>query len=216
MELKASSLLNDASLVSYYRFEGNSNDSKGSFNGTDTAITYSSANGKFGQGAGLNGTNSKIVFSTDSSLNVGGAFTLSLWVYPTAYPASAYNVINKLTYATSGWMLYADINHLWNFFCYGLTPISVTIGDAYSLNTWQNIVATYNGNALSIYLNGELKDSKSTTGTPSVSTNALEIGRYDVLYFPGKVDDVAIFSRALNQSEVSNLYNESSGFFNFF
>ncbi|MEK7174285.1 MAG: hypothetical protein AAB759_01355, partial [Patescibacteria group bacterium] len=50
-ELYSTSFFSDSNLLNYYRFEGNSNDSKGSNNGTDTNISYSSSYGKFGQGS---------------------------------------------------------------------------------------------------------------------------------------------------------------------
>jgi hypothetical protein len=59
--------------------EGNANDSKGSSNGTSTDITYNTSNGKFNQGAGFNGTSSKITFADPS---IGAAFTLMMWLKP--------------------------------------------------------------------------------------------------------------------------------------
>ena len=50
IQLADTSLFSDANLVSYYKLEGNSNDSKGSNNGTDTSVDYGTAYGKFGQG----------------------------------------------------------------------------------------------------------------------------------------------------------------------
>ncbi len=61
VELFTYPLFLDANLVAYWRMEGNSNDSKGSNNGTDSNITYSNANGRFGQGAAFNGTTSSIL-----------------------------------------------------------------------------------------------------------------------------------------------------------
>ena len=55
-------------IVAYYKLDGNSNDSVGTNNGTDTAITYSVANGKINQGAGYNGSTSKITISNTSVL----------------------------------------------------------------------------------------------------------------------------------------------------
>src|ERR1051326_1866471 len=79
-EIYRTKLFNDPALVSYWRFEGNSNDSKGSNNGSDTSITYSSGNGNFGQGAGFNGSSSKIVITDNSSLHLLSAFTILGWI----------------------------------------------------------------------------------------------------------------------------------------
>lgn len=50
-ELYSTPLFNDASLISYYRMEGNSNDAKSSNNGSDSSMSYSTTSGKFGEGA---------------------------------------------------------------------------------------------------------------------------------------------------------------------
>lgn len=63
-----------------WHLNGNSNDSgPNGNNGTDTAMTYSPANGKFGQGALFNGSTSFISFSDVASLKPTGVFTLGCW-----------------------------------------------------------------------------------------------------------------------------------------
>lgn len=57
--LSATKFINDASLVSYWPLDGNSNDAKGSNNGTDTSVTYGTSYVpyvNFGQGANYNGS----------------------------------------------------------------------------------------------------------------------------------------------------------------
>ena len=65
-------------LVSYYKLDGNSTDIVGAKNGTDTSITYSIDNGKIVQGAGFNGSSSKIDVSLP--LNLNNNFTINLWM----------------------------------------------------------------------------------------------------------------------------------------
>ena len=60
-------------LISYWKFEGNSNDSIGANNGTDTTVSYNSSYGKIGQGVNTNGTLSNgINFGNNSILNSNG------------------------------------------------------------------------------------------------------------------------------------------------
>lgn len=59
--LGETSLGADANLKGYWRFDGNSNDAKGTYNGTDTAMSYSSAAPKFVQNAVFAGTPSLLV-----------------------------------------------------------------------------------------------------------------------------------------------------------
>lgn len=72
----ASTLLNN--IVLAYKLDGNSNDSVGSSNGADTAITYSAGNGKIVQGAGFNGTSS-VIKNTTLALPTT-EITIAVWV----------------------------------------------------------------------------------------------------------------------------------------
>jgi hypothetical protein len=107
---------------------GSSADSSGlGNNGTDTAITYSQANGRFGQGAGFNGSSSRIAIAT-SSYNVTG--------YVLAF-ATRRDLNTVSAYLIDGW--------------YDNTSV------IQSLNTWYlyTLVAV-NGGHTFLYLNGKL------------------------------------------------------------
>src|SRR4051812_13528905 len=65
-------------LVSYYRLDGNSNDAVGANNGSDTNISYSAGNGKINNGAGFNGTSSRIAIGTSLTANYTG-LTMAGW-----------------------------------------------------------------------------------------------------------------------------------------
>ena len=67
------------SLISYWKLDGDSTDATGNGNtGSDTAITYNAGNGKIVQGAGFNGTTSKIVLSTNIVMPTN--LTFSSWL----------------------------------------------------------------------------------------------------------------------------------------
>lgn len=60
---------------------GNSTDSSGNGNnGSDSNITYSQVNGKFGQGAGFNGVSSRINFPKNSNTYLYNNWTIIAWV----------------------------------------------------------------------------------------------------------------------------------------
>lgn len=208
-------LLNDANLVSYYRMEGNSNDSKGSNNGTDTNVTYSLANGMFGQGAGFAG-NGKILLPNGSSPTGGSARSISLWA-----KTSSTSIETMFSSGANGTALLFLI-HL-NTSAAGDVYFSSGSYDAYtaagtiSTGSFYHIVVTYSGGnldstTLKIYVNGVQKTLTFTaTGIPLNTTNSNFALGYDQVYntraFTGQIDDVAIFSRALSSTEISNYYN---------
>ncbi len=222
-ELYSSSLFSDSSLVSYYRMEGNSNDSKGSNNGTDTAMTYGTTNGKFGQGAGFNGSG-YITVGSPSSLNIG-QISLSFWLQVGSLAAD-YVPISKWWSDQASWVMYIDGSgssgfhdkirfHIvtneatpsWNY--------KATSNDALITGTWYHVVGTYDGSTVKLYLNGQLQtETTSVSGTLRTSSANLQIGAWgnvNTLPNGSKVDDVAIFSRALTATEVSALYNGTGG-----
>lgn len=91
---------------------------------------------------------------------------------------------------------------------YMYTPITKPISDGY----WHNIVGTYDGTTISIYIDGVLSGSSTTkTGTQVTnSTGPLSIGdRGSSSYVNGIMDSISVYSRALTTSEILANYNSS-------
>lgn len=77
---------------------------------------------------------------------------------------------------------------------------------------WYSMVYTFDGVYSKLYINGVLvsKVNRYTTFTPN--TNSLFIGKNEdpqyPYFFKGIIDEVRIYKRVLNQSEVTALYNK--------
>jgi len=73
-----------------------------------------------------------------------------------------------------------------------------------SADTWYHVAATYDGEALKAYKNGELITTTPCPGTPAADTNTLKLARHAAAaqYFAGTVDDARIYSRALTLEEI--------------
>lgn len=211
-EIFSSRYYNDSALVSLWRFEGNSTDSKGSNNGTDTAITYNASYGKFGQGALFNGTTS-VIQCPYLNYSTG---TISLWFNATSITNGPQFVVSNVNTDNSGsWI---------EFGCLSTGEISViqlnttykTSAGLVSTGSWNNVVFTQNGSGIKVYLNGERKTfdgGASTLWLNSISGNQFCIGalkRGSQIYTPlnGSLDDVAVFSRALSDNEIYELYHD--------
>ncbi len=79
--------------------------------------------------------------------------------------------------------------------------------DYLNLNQWYHIVLAKNSNGSYLYINGILDASNANTTT--INTK-LQLGRWNTSqYFPGSIDDVRIYKRALTAQEVLQLYKES-------
>jgi hypothetical protein len=230
IELYSTPIFNDSNLVSYYRMEGNGNDSKASNNGTPYNVTFGTSYGKFNQGASFNGSSSRITVVNGSGLNVIN-YTISLW--------SKRNVTNTehiqcmlsnkyqnfvgavIIYYTSGNLL--AVNHQ-NGTNDALLTTSSTFVDT---SNYHHIVVTHENSSSTIYYDGVAVTNGSHRDPdyggsyqPNFYQNigAFYTPGYAGSYHNGYIDDVAIFSRALTADEVYKLYtgnwNKNQFFFN--
>ena len=90
-----------------------------------------------------------------------------------------------------------------------------TTGFAPNLNEWYHVVGTFNGSQIKQYLNGELSQTTDYVGT-SQSGGAVRIARRwdsanndSINFFPGDIQMVRIYNRALDATEVSTNYSGS-------
>jgi hypothetical protein len=226
-ELSTTSLFSDANLVSYYRYEDNVNDSKGSNNGSATSITYST--GKYRKAATFNGTSSGIRITTTSALNVTtGNFSISSWINPTNFSAA------RRIYSKQG-------NQNTNQF--GILQFSTntsskligsfrnnTSGTSYSItsnadlvaSTWQHVVLTRSGTTFALYINGKLDKSETLGSVSNLSSDSsASFGAYwddgsstfSAGWWLGMIDDFAFFNRTLTGGEVFSIYQDGAPLF---
>jgi hypothetical protein len=77
-------------------------------------------------------------------------------------------------------------------------------------NTWYNISCTYNSSEMSIYVNGDFKNSTSKSGTISDNGSDFYIGYLAGIAsyaFNGNIGPIQIYNRALSANEVLHNYN---------
>ena len=97
---------------------------------------------------------------------------------------------------------------------YQLNTSDITSGSAISVDEWHHIVGTYDGTTQKLYIDGSLVSSATTSQTISTTTNA-EIGSRNFSdranEFLGKIDELAIFDRALTADEVTAIFRIKYG-----
>jgi hypothetical protein len=216
IELFNTPLYNDADLISYWRMEGNSNDSKDSNNGTDTTITYNASYGKFGQGASFGGA---------SKINIGDTgldatrFSISLWVYLPGNITSCQFYAKYSNVGGSHGVGFGISDTNQNYLKFWINGINLESQAALSTSTWYHIVAVYDGTKQYLYVNGTLNspgNSQNDSTDPTYGSTDAYLGVlwYDgnfTQYFTGYLDDVAFFDRVLTSTEISNLYTGNWG-----
>lgn len=218
-ELNSNALLSDANLVSYWRLEGNSNDSKSTNNGTDTGITYNASYGKFGQGAlFVPASSSKINFGTASALNPV-AVTYTLWIYVSAFTNAYACPMARDTVTNSAYVsIYSKQDGRIATYCLGATGgIGIDNGTSIVIGNggWHHIAMTYSSaDGLRQYVDGQADGTGASKGNLITSTTAnLWLGNdpnNTVRWFDGYIDDVALFNRVLTAAEILSLYTTGS------
>ncbi len=207
-------------LVGYWPFDGDLLDQGGNGdNGTNYGATFST--GKIKQGLTLG--SSKYVEVPDSpSLDITDKITLEAWVYPTAWtPTYENSILTKagdgdygvwnLHYKTTSKGFRFELNN-------GTTRTLFETTPSTALNAWYHVVGVYDGSEMKLYVNGVLKGSLATSGNIATNNSPLRIGKQFwwgsiYSYWSGKIDEVKIYNRALDATEVLEHYNDvnSSG-----
>jgi hypothetical protein len=82
-------------------------------------------------------------------------------------------------------------------------------------NTWYHLSATYDGETLKAYKNGNLITSNTApSGSPSTNSNPFTIAKNAALdqFFQGIVDDVRVYNRVLTQAQIrTDMYTPVGG-----
>ena len=194
-------------LVSYYKLNANSNDSVGSNNGTDTAISYATA-GIIGNCATFNGTTSQIAIADTTSLKPAN-ISISLWFKSTSADVSQM-LVSKYSSATPK-NYYLQIYSGTVYFGLGNGTSFVTIASSastYNDSNWHHLVATFDGTNLNLYINGiSVATPVAMSGSLTYEATSVYFGANNgVGFLTGSLDELAIFSRALSASEIAAIY----------
>jgi hypothetical protein len=197
-------------LVSYYKLDGNSNDAHGSNNGSDTSMSYSS--GKIGNAGSFNGSSS-INCGNDSSLNISDSITIAAWVKTSSPSQGDRRIVDKGKNGTSNGFLF-DLHTGARFV---IDPVNISTGENLPSNTWTLVTVMYDkpsGTAKIYYNATEKAKITGLSGSLTTSTNSMMIGNSPDASnkgFTGYIDEVGIWSRALTDDEIEQLYNNGNG-----
>lgn len=206
-----------SSTVSYWRMEGNSNDSKDSNNGTDTSMTYSSTNGKFGQHGVFSGSG-YINIGNPANLKITGASTLHAWV-KTSGNGSILSIWSWNGSDRKGVTILSNNGLQFESAVSGNTLHStyeVVVGGTINDGLWHMVDGTQDGANLNIYVDGINVGTIAWAHAPAFQTDVFYIGaRYFAAtgqnIITGSIDDVAVFNVALTPNQILGIYQEQSG-----
>jgi hypothetical protein len=175
------------------------------------STTTSPVAGKMGQGLKFNGTSQYV--NVGNPIDAPSAITISFWLKASSITTGTKEMIGKGTNGQNGYRFLLTAGG--QPFFQGKTTGGSTLFSASStsnivLNQWIHYVGTYDGTTAKIYVNGTLNRSDPwASGAITSNANPLGIGASVAGpdgFFPGSLDDVRIYNRALTASEVKQLY----------
>jgi hypothetical protein len=219
----------DSGLAGYWKLDDGSGTSAGdaSTNANTGTLTNGPTwtTGQIGGAVNFDGTDDYIDLGDLSVTESAPALTWSLWVNPANFSGGLRSLIAKFNNdnTQTSWMVETG-----NANAAGLIvaiPTTTTDGSTYgevttavlTVSTWNLVTVVFDGtqtgnsNRLKIYVNG-VQMLVTYTGTiPSTTqattSNARIAAKSNLTgYFPGLVDEVRLYNRALSNDEISQLY----------
>ena len=191
------------------------------FNVSVTALSTSLVDNNFA--LSFNGTDEYVSAGNSTTLDIASTITISAWVKTTDQD-SINNIVKKDDAANNrSWNISwrgstggGSRLVFWNWSTDGTYNYLYTTGapaSNFADGNWHHVIATYDGtadtNGAKIYLDGVLMSqgavSRAGTGL-KITTEPVLIGTD----LNGDIDEVAIWSRALDSTDVQRIYNGSS------
>ncbi|MCI0644113.1 MAG: hypothetical protein L0332_36110, partial [Chloroflexi bacterium] len=163
----------------------------------------------FGMALQLDGVNDYLFIPDTPSLDLT-AFTISVLVRPTQVTGDWQPLVVKEASdgGTRNYGLYINPNTPTIHYSFHHSDCqtwrSYNSNASLTLNEWNHVVMTYDGNTFQLYINGNLDSSRSIASPVCQNDHPVLIGRELARFqpFAGSIDEVRIFNRALSADEI--------------
>lgn len=213
--------LND-DLLSYWQFNGNSNNSSENGRNLDIFGNTGFGTGLFGQALSLMGNPNQYAQrpTNDPVFNFGNSdFTVQIWTNFHSTDGEQTLIEKFANQSGPGWTLtklpnntirFAGDDNLSSGFNIDTASLSISTG------VFHDFVVRRQGDTFNIFFDNNLVASNSFPYVISITTNPLLIGKRnpsDGRGFPvnGLIDEVAIWNRAISDTDIKYLYNNGVG-----
>lgn len=211
-ELYENTLINDGNLFSYWKFDGNSNDTKNNRNGSSSNVSYGINYGKFNQGGLFNGSSSKIDIASFFGSDVPN-MSINLWIKTTTATKSYLIQQRSMASVEGQFSLVINGNGTITFWDYnggyGFAE-NASSNTAVNNGFWHMVTFVKSGGSSGIYyIDGVQAGTHSGSNKWYNGSIPSSIGydrRDNNAYFNGQLDDISLFTRALNSNEVYSLF----------
>lgn len=187
-------------------------------NATGSAVNaIATTSCKVGDCRVFNGTNAYITLPTSTLKLQYASMTISAWIYLTSYATGTLGPTVISNTDTDGFALHINDGYPTVDLKLSGGTVSQAIGSSrVPLSTWAHVAMTYDGSSVRTYVNGALQGTAAGSGYVKNTANTntcLFIGAEPSgctaqgaeFYFPGRLDDVRVYSRALSSSEITRI-----------
>jgi|LSQX01.2.fsa_nt_gb hypothetical protein len=205
-------------LMAYYPFNGNTMDESGKANHAEIfgPVLTTDRDSNINSAYLFDGIDDYIEVYANQYINPKNEISLIAWINPTIngndfdhiftvvyngnyVPYSAYNVC-KLKDKMTFWLT-TDESPKEDF----VESVSTIIA-----NNWYHVACTYDGNSMKLYINGILEASRPKTGEIQYKNASLKFGHaVKNQFLTGKLDEMRIYSKALTEKEIKQLYQKN-------
>ncbi len=207
-------------MIAWWRGEGTAEDAIGTHDGSFLWPTGFST-GKVGSAFDFNGSYLGVSVPDSPDFVLTNAFTIEGWIYPYQLTSGFVCTRGDARSGLDTWTVHME--HIPGYLSFQIDDASnnyVEIDAPVQTNQWQHFAATFDTtNGLRLYINGVLAAETNTMLVPigvldQTQEASVGIGNagtfFDNFPFEGKVDELAIYSRALTPVEIQNIYNTGS------
>jgi flagellin-like protein len=227
--LKYSAGMNAIGLVGYWKLDsGNGTIAEDSSGFENDGIIYNGSvscanpptneagcpewiDGKFGNALSFDGVDDYVKIEDSQSLAIPGDYSVCIWFNFHEPPSAPQVIISRwdldpkeyyIGYFPSGYVSHyrttADGTHY--YASWSIVP---------EIGKWYFVCGITRGNQIEIWGDGELKSASYWPGVSYVGASKLTIGMNstDGQNFPGIIDEVRIYNRALNENEIKENFN---------
>lgn len=203
-------------LRGFWQFENTLEDSSADSQGSDTydatnnGASYTNQySGRLGQAMRLDGSDDYVEVPHNESFHspygAADALSLTAWLNPDNASGSWEGVMSKSpSYGLRTGFNTARVAVQTEEEGYGIIS-----GGAVPSQEWTHVAATYNASTstIKLFVGGSQVASTTHSGQISSNNNPLAIGRVGSRYFDGRIDQVRVYDRALNDSEITSFTN---------
>jgi hypothetical protein len=158
------------------------------------------------------GGNGSVRMANAPDLQIGTPLSLEAWIRPSSLPANGSwaSVVTKAeSYSLQFNGPQLEFTVIQNS---SRKRLKAPTGSIVAGQTY-HVVGSYDGTTQRLYINGQQVTTAALTGAASSTTTPLVIGSWDGTkeFFSGRIDDVAVYPRALSATQVDDHYTAGTG-----